>query len=68
MSDFPAAHSMDATWFAIDADGCVGVFESNEGGAVPKELADVRYPIESGIGFADVLPNIDFLNIQISIE
>jgi hypothetical protein len=34
--DFPAAHSMDTTWFAIDADGCVGIFGSNEGGAVPE--------------------------------
>jgi hypothetical protein len=35
MSDFPAAHSMDTTWFAVDADGCVGMFDSGEGGAVP---------------------------------
>jgi hypothetical protein len=38
MQDFPAAHSMDTTWFAIDADGCVGIFNSSEGGAVPKAL------------------------------
>jgi hypothetical protein len=36
MSDFPAAHSMDTTWFAVDADGCVGMFDSGEGGAVPQ--------------------------------
>jgi hypothetical protein len=36
--DFPAAHSMDATWFAVDRDGHVGVFESNENGAVPAEV------------------------------
>ena len=35
MSDFPAAHSMDTTWFAIDADGYVGTFDSFESGAVP---------------------------------
>jgi hypothetical protein len=35
-SDYPAAHSMDTDWFAVDADGHVGVFESGEGGAVPK--------------------------------
>ena len=34
MQDFPAAHSMDTTWFAIDADGCVGIFNSDENGAV----------------------------------
>jgi hypothetical protein len=38
MQDFPAAHSMDTTWFAIDADGCVGIFNSDENGAVPKDL------------------------------
>jgi hypothetical protein len=36
MIDFPAAHSMDTTWFAIDADGCIGIFDSDEGGAVPE--------------------------------
>ena len=33
--DFPAAHSMDSSWFAVDAHGHVGVFESSEEGAVP---------------------------------
>lgn len=31
---------MDATWFAVDRDGHVGVFESGEPGAVPKEVND----------------------------
>ena len=31
----PAAHSMDTTWFAVDADGCVGVFQTGEAGALP---------------------------------
>lgn len=35
MFDFPAAHSMDTHWFAIDNDGNVGVFWSDEGGAIP---------------------------------
>lgn len=34
--DFPAAHSMDTNWFAIDADGHLAVLDSGEGGAVPK--------------------------------
>lgn len=42
MPDFPAAHSMDTTWFAIDADGCVGQFSTNEGGAVPKEFPEIK--------------------------
>ena len=33
--DYPAAHSMDTTWFALDRDGHVGVFESGEEGPVP---------------------------------
>lgn len=36
MADFPAAHSMDTEWFAVDADGNVGIFWSSEGGAVPR--------------------------------
>jgi hypothetical protein len=32
--DFPAAHSMDTEWFAVDADGHVGHFYSSEAGAV----------------------------------
>jgi hypothetical protein len=50
MSDFPAAHSMDTTWFAIDSDGYVGIFDSGEGGAVPDKLTPVdrsRVEIES---------------------
>lgn len=31
----PAAHSMDTTWFAVDADGAVAEFQTGEAGAVP---------------------------------
>ena len=34
-ADFPAAHSMDTMWFAVDRDGRVGCFDSGEAGAVP---------------------------------
>lgn len=37
--DYPAAHSMDTTWFAVDSDGCVGRFSSSEDGAVPMNAA-----------------------------
>jgi hypothetical protein len=33
--DYPAAHSMDTTWYAVDRDGHVAVFSSHEAGAVP---------------------------------
>lgn len=36
MHNFPAAHSMDTEWFAVDADGNIGIFDSGEGGAIPE--------------------------------
>jgi hypothetical protein len=33
--DFPAAHSMDSTWFAVDKDGFVAYFSTGESGAMP---------------------------------
>jgi hypothetical protein len=43
--DFPAAHSMDTMWFAVDADGHVAAFDTGEGGAVP-EIAFADNPYE----------------------
>jgi hypothetical protein len=34
-ADFPAAHSMDSCWFAVDKDGRVGFFKTGEAGAQP---------------------------------
>jgi hypothetical protein len=36
MSDYPAAHSMDACWFAVDKDGHVAYFDTGESGAMPE--------------------------------
>lgn len=36
--DYPAAHSMDTNWFAVDCDGHVACFDSDEPGAVPAQL------------------------------
>ncbi|MEM7154203.1 MAG: hypothetical protein AAF799_15260 [Myxococcota bacterium] len=33
--DYPAAHSMDTQWYAVDQDGNVGFFDSSEEGGVP---------------------------------
>jgi hypothetical protein len=38
--DYPAAHSMDTTWFAVDEVGHLGVFHSGENGHVP-DLAEI---------------------------
>jgi hypothetical protein len=34
-ADYPAAHSMDVAWYAVDRDGHIAVFQSGEDGAVP---------------------------------
>jgi hypothetical protein len=39
-TDFPAAHSMDTNWFAVDRDGHVACFDSGESGAVPTQIID----------------------------
>ncbi|MCI0459671.1 MAG: hypothetical protein L0Z62_22195 [Gemmataceae bacterium] len=36
-SDFPAAHSMDSCWFAVDRDGHVGFFDTGENGILPEQ-------------------------------
>jgi hypothetical protein len=41
--DFPAAHSMDTKWFAVDAKGHVGVFVSEENGGVPYEFIEHQH-------------------------
>jgi hypothetical protein len=35
--DYPAAHSMDSVWFAVDADGHVAAFITGEDGHIPSE-------------------------------
>lgn len=40
--DYPAAHSMDTVWFAVDKDGHVGLFVSHESGAVPESVQDAN--------------------------
>ncbi|MFO0928265.1 MAG: hypothetical protein U0736_14705 [Gemmataceae bacterium] len=48
-ADYPAAHSMDTVWFAVDADGHVAVFRTGEAGAVPLEAyaGDEAYQTEA---------------------
>src|SRR5215467_3982993 len=55
--DFPAAHSMDATWFAVDRDGHVGLFTCGEEGAVPTtEVNDFQREIGAVLEALDRLP------------
>lgn len=55
-ADYPAAHSMDTSWFAVDAAGHVAVFRSGEAGAVPLEAfaGDEAYAAEEQL--VDLLP------------
>ncbi|MFO0671261.1 MAG: hypothetical protein U0235_16800 [Polyangiaceae bacterium] len=41
-ADYGAAHSMDTSWFAVDADGRVARFDTGEDGAVPKEAPSLE--------------------------
>lgn len=42
--DYPASHSMDSSWFAVDRDGHVAIFDSGEAGAVLVEAHGDQAP------------------------
>lgn len=44
--DFPAGHSMDTDWFAVDKDGNIAVFDSGQDGAVPIEFERQTYRLD----------------------
>ena len=47
MTDYPAAHSMDTSWYAVDAAGHVALFESGENGHAPHStLEDEARPVD----------------------
>ena len=39
MRDWPAAHSMDSAWYAVDADGNIARFDTGEDGALPVDAS-----------------------------
>ncbi len=43
-ADYPAAHSMDTHWFAVDQDGRVGLFFTAETGYLPAKAPTVEPP------------------------
>jgi hypothetical protein len=49
--DYPAAHSMDTWWFAVDERGQVAVFDTNENGPVPP-----NEPTETWEAIEEALP------------
>lgn len=52
-ADFPAAHSMDTDWFAVDRDGRVALFDSGENGAV----ADGSARLDHGLSLDQFAPH-----------
>jgi len=42
-ADFPAAHSMDTSWYAVDADGCVALFSTGKIGHAPVGYESAYY-------------------------
>ncbi len=36
MHDFPATHSVDTDWFAIDKEGNIAIFDADHDGTVPE--------------------------------
>lgn len=48
--DFPAAHSMDSTWFAVDEEGHVAEFETGEAGCMPESAGNDEGGAESLLG------------------
>jgi hypothetical protein len=59
MQDYPAAHSMDTNWFAVDADGNIGYFDSGEGGAVPTsyQSSEIEYYSDIFLAIAENHPD-----------
>jgi hypothetical protein len=55
--DYPAAHSMDTIWYAVDRDGHIAVFDSGEDGAVPQVAAPDEEEEETTLDrFAGLVP------------
>jgi hypothetical protein len=61
-ADFPAAHSMDTHWFAVDQDGRVGYFLSGEAGAVPVDAMQGEPARSMLTRLASALPRSEVLH------
>jgi hypothetical protein len=60
-ADFPAAHSMDTEWFAVDRDGQVALFFTGENGSMPKaaEAANLGEALRALGGPPEVIESLD---------
>jgi hypothetical protein len=63
--DYPAAHSMDTMFFAVDKDGNVAVFNTGEAGAVPtralaaEQAEDVQRQLLSDLPRCEIIHDVD---------
>jgi hypothetical protein len=61
--DYPAAHSMDTYWFAVDTDGHVAMFDTGEGGAVPEDALRGEDGLDSL--FAEIAKDYEHRSIRV---
>ena len=54
--DFPAAHSMDTEWFAVDSQGHVARFATGEAGAAPESALNSAE--ETQLSVAEILRSL----------
>jgi hypothetical protein len=71
--DFPAAHSMDTQWYAVDQEGHVAVFVTGENGHVPTtardddvlwQLQQLRQPQTERQQAEDLAPEFGFFGYE----
>ncbi len=66
--DYPAAHSMDTDWFAVDVDGNVAILRSGEDGLLPLEWEKVRVN-EGGYDGFNLIEDVEkFLGKKAPVE
>ena len=75
LEDFPAAHSMDTEWFAVDQQGQVARFRSGEAGAVPSDYRSLvggqdslDTILEELVRFAEEIPGFQFYVEDLTTE
>ncbi len=56
IEDYPAAHSMDTDWFALDKEGHIASFHSGETGAVPRSFRDAYGVLSFGECLQAIFP------------
>jgi len=63
IEDFPAAHSMDSGWFAVDSEGLLAHFDTGEGGAMPNDVAYATGEAGSGADDEDKIERLWLVHI-----